>query len=330
MKSQHSAASAEERNARIAVTIFPLLVLGGGAVALMIPTAFTGLAPAINPLLGVIMFGMGLTLTPPDFAMIARRPIPVVIGVVAQFVVMPLLGLLVVSVLGLPAALAAGVILVGCCPGGTASNVVSYLAKGDVALSVAMTTVSTLLAPLLTPLLTLWLAGQYLPVDAGAMAWSIVQIVLIPVALGLAARLLLPRLVAAALPVLPWISVVAITLVVMAVVGLSAEAIFSAGLLVLLAVVLHNGLGYALGYGAARVFKLPIPSRRTTAIEVGMQNSGLAAGLARTHMTPESALPAAIFSVWHNVSGALLAAYWRRRGAAGETQRPAPETNLAS
>ncbi|SDI57068.1 bile acid:Na+ symporter, BASS family [Arthrobacter subterraneus] len=311
-----SAASAEERNARVAVTIFPLLILGGGAIALFMPTAFTGLAPAINPLLGVIMFGMGLTLTPPDFAVIAKRPIPVVIGVVAQYLVMPLLGLLVASVLGLPAALAAGVILVGCCPGGTASNVVSYLAKGDVALSVAMTTVSTLLAPVLTPLLTLWLAGQYLPVDAGSMAWSIVQIVLIPVALGLAARLLLPGLVAKALPVLPWISVVAITLVVMAVVGLSAEAIFSAGLLVLLAVVLHNGLGYAVGYGAARLFKLPVRARRTTSVEVGMQNSGLAAGLARTHMTPEAALPAAIFSVWHNVSGALLAAYWRRRGLA--------------
>ncbi|GAB3542117.1 bile acid:sodium symporter family protein [Arthrobacter tecti] len=329
MDSQRPAVSSEERNARIAVTLFPLLVLGGGAVALLMPTAFTGLAPAINPLLGVIMFGMGLTLTPPDFALIARRPIPVVIGVVAQFLVMPLLGLLVASVLGLPAALAAGVILVGCCPGGTASNVVSYLAKGDVALSVAMTTVSTLLAPIFTPLLTLWLAGQYLPVDAGSMAWSIVQIVLIPVALGLAARLLLPRLVAAALPVLPWISVSAITLVVMAVVGLSADAIFSAGLLVLLAVILHNGLGYALGYTAARLFKLPVPARRTTAVEVGMQNSGLAAGLARTHMTPESALPAAIFSVWHNVSGALLAAYWRRRGPADEVQ-PAHEAGVAS
>lgn len=313
MNSQHPAATVEDRNARIAVTIFPLLVLGGGAIALFMPTAFTGLAPAINPLLGVIMFGMGLTLTPPDFAVVAKRPIPVVIGIVAQYVMMPLLGLLVASVLGLPAALAAGVILVGCCPGGTASNVVSYLAKGDVALSVAMTTVSTLLAPVLTPLLTLWLAGQYLPVDAGSMAWSIVQIVLIPVALGLVVRLLLPRLVAVALPVLPWISVVAITLVVMAVVGLSADAIFSAGLLVLLAVVLHNGLGYALGYTAARLFKLPIRARRTTAVEVGMQNSGLAAALATVHFAPLAALPAALFSVWHNISGSAVASWWARR-----------------
>ena len=148
-----AASAAEERSARVAVTLFPVLILAGGAVALAAPTAFTGLAVWINPLLGIIMFGMGLTLTPPDFAVIAKRPVPVVIGVVAQYAIMPFLGWLVAAALGLPPALAAGVILVGCCPGGTASNVVSYLAKGDVALSVAMTTVSTLLAPLLTPVL---------------------------------------------------------------------------------------------------------------------------------------------------------------------------------
>ncbi|MFD5276989.1 bile acid:sodium symporter family protein [Pseudarthrobacter sp. NPDC058362] len=319
------ASGAEERNARIAVTLFPLLILAGGAIALASPSSFTGLAPWISPLLGVIMFGMGLTLTPPDFAIIAKRPVPVVIGVVAQYAVMPFLGWLIAAALGLPPALAAGVILVGCCPGGTASNVVSYLAKGDVALSVAMTTVSTLIAPLLTPVLALWLAGQYMPVDAGAMAWSIAQIVLFPVLFGLVIRRFAPGLVTKALPALPWISVLAITLVVTAVVAGSAKAIFAAGLLVLAAVVLHNGLGYALGYGAARLFRLPVPSRRTTAIEVGMQNSGLAAGLASQYLTPEAALPGAIFSVWHNISGAVLAAYWRRRGAQAErTGEPAP------
>ncbi|MDQ0870212.1 BASS family bile acid:Na+ symporter [Arthrobacter sp. V1I9] len=324
-KSSTTASAAEERSARVAVTLFPILILAGGAIALAMPTAFTGLAPWITPLLGVIMFGMGLTLTPPDFAIIAKRPVPVVIGVVAQYVIMPLLGWLVAAALGLPPALAAGVILVGCCPGGTASNVVSYLAKGDVALSVAMTSVSTLLAPLLTPVLALWLAGQYMPVDAGSMAWSIVQVVLIPVLLGLVLRVFLPRLVTKALPALPWISVLAITLVVVAVVAGSAKAIFTAGLLVLAAVILHNGLGYALGYGAARLFKLPIPARRTTAIEVGMQNSGLAAALSRQYLTPESALPAAIFSVWHNVSGAVLAAYWRRRSTpAARPGEPVP------
>lgn len=307
--------AAEERSARIAVTLFPLLILAGGLVAVLTPDTFTGLGPLVNPLLGVIMFGMGLTLRPVDFALIARRPLPVVIGVVAQFVIMPSIGWAVSMALGLPPALAAGVILVGCCPGGTASNVVSYLARGDVALSVAMTSVSTILAPLLTPLLTLWLAGRYMPVDAAGIGLSILQIVLVPVIVGLAVRFFLPRAVERLLPALPWISVAAITVVVIAVVAGSASIIFSAGLLVLAAVILHNGLGLALGYGAARLFGLPTAARRTTAIEVGMQNSGLAAGLARTYLTPEAALPAAIFSIWHNVSGAALAAYWRRRDA---------------
>jgi bile acid:Na+ symporter, BASS family len=189
---------------------------------------------------------------------------------------------------------------------------VTYLAKGNVALSVTMTSVSTLLAPVFTPLLTLWLAGQYMPVDAGAMALSIVQIVLIPVVLGLAARTFIPGLVDRVIPALPWVSVLAITFVVIAVVAGSAEAIFSAGLLILLAVVLHNAGGYLLGYGAAKLFRLPVPSRRTMAVEVGMQNSGLAAGLAKTYFAPEAALPGAVFSVWHNVSGAIVAAFWRR------------------
>ena len=304
--------SAEERSARVAVTLFPLLILAGGALALFFPSPFTGLAAFINPALMLIMFGMGLTLTLPDFALVVRQPLPVLLGVVAQYVIMPLLGLGISLLLQLPPALAAGVILVGCAPGGTASNVVTYLAKGNVALSVTMTCVSTLLAPVFTPLLTLWLAGQYMPVDAGAMALSIVQIVLIPVVLGLAARTFIPGLVDRVIPALPWVSVLAITFVVTAVVAGSAEAIFSAGLLILLAVVLHNAGGYLLGYGAAKLFRLPVPSRRTMAVEVGMQNSGLAAGLAKTYFAPEAALPGAVFSVWHNVSGAIVAAFWRR------------------
>ncbi|CEA07391.1 Sodium Bile acid symporter family protein [Arthrobacter saudimassiliensis] len=320
-----TARHAEERSARVAVTLFPLLILAGGAVALFFPEPFTGLSPFINPGLMLIMFGMGLTLTLPDFGLVVRQPLPVLLGVVAQYVIMPLLGWGISAALGLPPALAAGVILVGCAPGGTASNVVTYLARGNVALSVAMTSVSTLLAPLFTPLLTLWLAGQYLPVDPASMALSIVQIVLVPVILGLAVRALAPRLVDRVLPALPWVSVAAITFVVIAVVAGSAEAIFSAGLLILLAVILHNGLGYALGYGAAKAFRLPVPSRRTMAVEVGMQNSGLAAGLAKTYFAPEAALPGAVFSVWHNVSGALMAAIWRRSGAAADqVEEPAP------
>lgn len=305
--------AAEERSARIAVTVFPLLIVAGGVIALFFPQPFTGLSAYINPGLMLIMFGMGLTLTLPDFGMVVRQPLPVLLGVVAQFVIMPLLGLGIAWALNLSPELAAGLILVGCAPGGTASNVVTYLARGNVALSVAMTSVSTLLAPLLTPLLALWLAGRYMAVDAGSMAWSIVQIVLIPVVLGLVIRYLMPRLVDRILPVLPWVSVLAITFVVIAVVSGSAQAIFTAGWLILLAVVLHNALGLGLGYGAAKLFRQPIPSRRTMAIEVGMQNSGLAAGLAKQYFAPEAALPAAVFSVWHNVSGALMAAIWQRR-----------------
>ncbi|MBE8526030.1 bile acid:sodium symporter family protein [Amycolatopsis sp. H6(2020)] len=305
--------AAEERSARRAVTVFPLLILGAGVLGFLAPGAFAVWSPAISPLLGVIMFGMGLTLTWPDFALIARRPVPVLIGVIAQFLIMPLLGAGIAAALQLPPALAAGVILVGCCPGGTASNVVSYLARGDVALSVAMTSVSTLIAPFLTPLLCLWLAGEYMSVNGTAMMVSILQVVLIPVLAGLLVRWLLPRLVLAITPALPWISVAAISVIVAIVVAGSAGAIVSAGALVLLAVVLHNGLGYLLGYAAAEALRLPVPSRRTTAIEVGMQNSGLATSLAKTYLTPEAALPGAVFSVWHNVSGALLAAVLRRR-----------------
>lgn len=310
------AKKSEERNALYAVTIFPLLILAAGVLGFLLPGAFAGFAGWVNPLLGIIMFGMGLTLTAPDFALVVKNPVPVVIGVVAQFVIMPLLGFLVSWALQLPPELAVGVILVGCCPGGTASNVVSYLAKGDVALSVAMTSISTLIAPFLTPLLAVWLVGERMDVSGTDMMLSILEVVLIPVVLGLVVRGLLPRVVVAVTPALPWISVAAISVIVAIVVAGSAAAIVSAGLLVLLAVVLHNGLGYLLGYGAATLFRVPVSARRTTAIEVGMQNSGLATSLARTYFTPEAALPGAVFSVWHNVSGALLAAFLRRRSAA--------------
>src|SRR5699024_5256916 len=247
------------------------------------------------------------------------------------FVIMPLVGLGLSVALQLPAELAAGVILVGCAPGGTSSNVITYLSRADTALSVTMTSISTLLAPLLTPLLTLLLAGQYMEASAGDMALTIVKIVLLPVVGGLVVRLLLSRLVDRVLPALPWVSVIAISLVVAAVVANSAEQIVSAGLLVLLAVVLHNGLGYLLGYGAGRLLRQPVRSARTISIEVGMQNSGLAAGLAAQYFSPVAALPGAVFSIWHNLSGAVLAAIYRRTargsgpgpaGASAATLRP--------
>ncbi|MFE2675208.1 bile acid:sodium symporter family protein, partial [Streptomyces hygroscopicus] len=321
---QASAASSEsapaDRTARRAVTVFPILVLAAGAAGLSTPSTFNGWAPDVPYLLGVIMFCMGLTMTPQDFSGVVKRPWAVALGLVAHYVIMPGLGWLIANALGLSPQLAAGVILVGCAPSGTASNVVTYLARGDVALSVSVATVSTVLAPLVTPPLTLLLAGEFLPVDAGSMVTDILKTVLLPVLAGLVVRLFAGRYLHRVLGLLPWLSAVTIGVIVAVVVAASADAIKSAAALVLLAVVLHNGLGLALGYGAGKVARLGAPASRAMAFEVGMQNSGLAASLAAAHFSPLAALPAAVFSVWHNVSGALVAAWMsyraRRRPAA--------------
>ena len=314
---------AEDRSARTAVTVFPVLILAAFAIALLVPAQLSPLSAGTNYALGIIMFGMGLTLTPPDFALVVKRPLPVLVGVVAQFVIMPTLAWVLAKAFQLDPMLAAGVILVGCAPGGTSSNVISYLARGDVALSVTMTSISTLLAPLMTPLLTQWLAGQYMPVDAGSMAMSIVRMVLVPVVGGLVVRVLFGRFVERILPAMPWISVLGICYVVLAVVSKSATTIMSAGLLVLLVVACHNVLGYLLGYGAGRILGRDARVCRTISIEVGMQNSGLAATLAGTYFSPEAALPGAVFSTWHNLSGAVLAAVYRRRDDAPAPAAPA-------
>ncbi|RCV49555.1 Bile acid:sodium symporter [Marinitenerispora sediminis] len=305
---------------------FAVLILLGAAAGLAAPAQAALLTPYVAVLLGVIMFGMGLTLRASDFAIVVRRPQAVLIGVAAQFAVMPLAGYAVGHLLQLPPLLLVGMILVGAAPGGTASNVIVYLARGDVALSVAMTSISTLLAPLLTPLLVLWLAGSTLPVDAGALLVSILQVVLLPVVAGLLVRAVARRLVERLLPVLPLVSVGGIVLVVAAVVGGNADAVLSTGPLLALAVVLHNGAGLLLGYWAARLGRLPESARRAVSVEVGMQNSGLAATLATVHFAPLAALPAALFSVWHNMSGALVAAYWARRGHPVPAAAAAEET----
>lgn len=303
--------AAQDRQAFIAALGFPVLVIIGGVIGYFAPNTAASFAPQVTPLLGIVMFGMGLTLKPVDFALVARRPLPVLIGVVAQFVIMPMVALAVVAIMDLPEAVAAGVILVGCAPGGTSSNVVSYLARGDVALSVTMTSISTLLAPVFTPLLTLWLAGEYMPVSASSMAWSIVKVVLIPVVAGILIGMLAPRVVARINSALPWISVAAISAIVCIVVGGAHDTIASAGALVFAAVIIHNGCGYGLGYLAGLITRQPVAARRTMAVEVGMQNSGLATSLASTYMNPLAALPGAVFSVWHNLSGAVLAAICR-------------------
>ncbi|WP_156761048.1 bile acid:sodium symporter family protein [Microbacterium karelineae] len=320
-----SPAPAVDRAARLAVTLFPVLVLVAAVIGFFAPGAVVPLAPSIPWLLGIVMFGMGLTLTLPDFTRIAKRPWIVAIGVALQFIVMPLAAWAIAVALQLPAELAAGLILVGCAPGGTASNVVTYLSRGDTALSVTVTACSTLLAPVLTPLLTLWLAGQFLDVPFSAMMLSVVQTVLVPVIAGILVRILLRRWIERVQPVLPWVSTIAIALIVAIVVGASAERIIEAGLIVFLAVVLHNGFGLLLGYGAASAMRMTQRERRAIAVEVGMQNSGLAASLAAAHFSPLAALPAAVFSVWHNLSGAVFAMALGRRPIT-DADRPEAQT----
>lgn len=291
---------------------FAVWVLLFAILAFFSPDHFRWIAPYIVPLLGIIMFGMGLTLSKNDFAEVFKRPGTVMIGVLGQFVIMPGLAWLLSTALQLPPEIAVGVILVGCCPGGTASNVMAFLARGDVALSVAITSVTTLLAPVVTPALIYLLASQWLEVSAAAMFWSIVQVVVLPIILGLIAQSLLKEKVKACVDVLPLVSVIAIVAIVAAVVAGSQQKIATSGLLIFTVVVLHNGLGLLLGYWLAKLSGLSVAQRKTLSIEVGMQNSGLGVALASAHFSPLAAVPSAIFSVWHNISGPLVATLFQR------------------
>jgi len=298
---------------RLAGRYFALCVLAGAVCGWMAPGAFVWVKPNIALLLGVIMFGMGMTLEVEDFQLILVRPRDVMAGVVAQYSVMPLLAFGLAKALALPPELAVGVILVGACPGGTASNVVTFLARGDVALSVTMTSIATLLAPVLTPLLTLWLAQAWVPVSAAALFLSIIKMVIVPVGLGLLAHRYWRGLVHGLLPVLPLLSVAAIVLIVAYVFGANAQRMAASGMVTAIAVVIHNGCGLALGYGLARRLGMAEARRRAVCLEVGMQNSGLAVALAAAHFDPAAAVPGALFSVWHNISGPALATRWARR-----------------
>jgi len=291
---------------------FALWVLLFAVLAFLAPQWFRPLAPAIVPMLGIVMFGMGLTLKLEDFAEVARHPWRVCLGVVAHFIIMPGVAWLLCQLLHLPPEIAVGVILVGCCPSGTASNVMTWLARGDLALSVAIAAVTTLLAPLLTPALIWLLASAWLPVSFAELFWSILQVVLLPIALGVVAQRLFGARVGKVVEVLPLVSVVCIVVIVAAVVAASQAKIAESGLLIMAVVILHNGFGFLLGYLAGRVFGLPLAQRKSLALEVGMQNSGLGAALASAHFSPLAAVPSALFSVWHNISGATLSSWFRR------------------
>ena len=294
-----------------------IIVLLIAALALFVPASCTWIQTSwVNPLLMLVMFGMGLTLSVKDFAIVLKRPWEILAGTLAQFTIMPALAWLLCKVFQLDAGLMAGVILVGTCPGGTSSNVMTFMSGGDVALSVGMTSVNTLLAPFLTPLLTWLLLQTTVTVDTGAMFLSILQVVLIPIALGLILNALLGKKLQPVRDLLPTISVVAITLIVATVVSHNASRILTTGAVVFAVVILHNLLGYLCGYGLAVLLHMPMSKKKALSIEIGMQNSGLATSLAGS-VFPDLAMatvPGAIFSVWHNISGAVLANWFSRRG----------------
>ena len=293
-----------------------ILVLAAAVLALIFPSMLQQIRPTvINYLLGVVMFGMGLTLNLQDFKIVFSRPKDVMIGCLAQFTVMPLLAWVLVRVFQLDEALALGVVLVGCCPGGTASNVITYLAKGDLALSVGMTGVSTLLAPFMTPFLTWALAGKSVNVDVVGMLLSILWVVILPIVVGLVVKWIWPKFTEQATDYLPAFSSVAIAFIVSIVIAANANKLMAGGLMIVMVVILHNLGGLSLGYLIGQLLGLSDPKRRAISIEVGMQNSGLASSLATIHFAayPLATIPGAIFSVWHNISGALVARIFTSR-----------------
>lgn len=287
-----------------------IIVLIVAALSLFFPKSVSFIKTSyVNYLLMIVMFGMGLTLKFADFKVVFTRPKDIIIGAVAQFTIMPLLAFLLSMIFKLPTELAVGVILVGTCPGGTSSNVMTYLAKGDVALSVGMTSVSTILAPFATPLLTLLYAGQRVNVNAVNMFISIVQVVIIPIGLGFIINRFFHKFTSHIKEILPLISVLAIVSIVAAIVSANSSRLMQVGYLIIIVVALHNCLGYLLGFIIGKLLRLDNSKCKAISIEVGMQNSGLATSLAATHFAsmPLATVPGAIFSVWHNISGSIVA-----------------------
>ena len=292
-----------------------IIVLVIAAVALLLPKSCLWIQTTwVNYLLMLVMFGMGLTMKISDFAIVFSRPKDVIIGCLAQFVIMPALAFMLGKVFGLSDELLVGVVLVGTCPGGTSSNVITFLSKGDTAMSIGMTSVNTLLAPFLTPALTYLYLRTSVNVDIKAMFISIIQVVIIPIGLGVLINKLFGKYTEKVRDALPSVSVLAICLIVAAVVSHNSEKILSTGAIIFVIVILHNLLGYLCGYLIGLLFRMDMSRKKAVSIEIGMQNSGLATSLAGTAF-PDMAMatvPGAIFSVWHNISGAILAGVFRR------------------
>ncbi len=296
-----------------ASTLFPLAAIAVSIFSYLYPALLAPLENYIVPLLGIVMLGMGMTLRFENFVEVCNRPKVIAIGVSLQFLLMPLFAFVVGTVLGLEGILLAGLVLVGACPGGTASNVICYLARGDVALSITLTTVSTILAVFLTPLLSWIYIGHRVPVPVFDMMIDIARIILLPVAIGVLINHYFGRHLHVIKKVFPAVSAIAIILIIGIIVALTQPQFHLVALPVIAAVVWHNLFGLIAGYYVTRLFGFDARICRTIAIEVGMQNSGLGVALAKNYFSVMAALPGAIFSIWHNISGAILAGYWTRK-----------------
>ncbi|OJF76119.1 MAG: sodium transporter [Treponema sp. CETP13] len=289
-----------------------IFVIAIAVIAYFVPSLFTWVKGNTQTIIiGLIMLTMGISLTTKDFEILAKRPLDILIGCLAQYTVMPFLAYLITKALHLPTAISVGLILVGCCPGGVSSNIMSFLCKGDVAFSVGMTAVSTLLAPILTPALMLLLAGQSVEMNAIGMFISIVEVTIVPIAVGFLLNKFLgnnKRFVQLK-SVTPGLSVIGLALIVGGVIAVAGDKFFSAGLLIFAAICIHNILGYSLGYVIGKLFGMSEAKKRTISIEVGMQNAGLATNLASAHFAayPMAAVSSAVACVWHSISGTLLA-----------------------
>ena len=294
-------------------TLFPLWAILLSGAAFFFNEPFSSLASWIIPLLAGVMFTMGLTLKAADFKRILEDPRPILVGVSLQFILMPLLAVVLAKMFGLSNQLTAGLVLVGCCAGGTASNVISYLARADLALSISMTVCSTLVGVVATPLLTGFYLATTINVDTIGMLVSIIQIVLIPVLAGITLSHFFPELIRPLTPALPALSILIILTIIAIVVALNSDSLLEVGALTLVAVVLHNLGGMCGGFYLSRLMGFDTRQSHTIAIEVGMQNSGLGVALALEFFSATAALPGALFSVWHNISGSLLASQWSRK-----------------
>ena len=300
--------------------LFPVWVVVFAVWAFVSPDGFKPYGAYISYLLGIIMLGMGLTMSLDDFKLVFSRPKDVAYGILLRYLIMPFVAFTVAKLLGLSPALAAGLILVGCCPSGTASNVMTFLSKGDTALSVTVSSFNTVLAPLLTPYIFLLLAGTLIPIKAEALLMDILKIVLFPVGLGILLRIIASGLVTKLLKLIPLVSVAAIIAIIAIVVALSAAKLATVAVIAFAAVVLHNAIGLSLGYGASRTLGMTRKKAKAISFEIGMENSGLAVALAIAHLDPVAAIPGAIFSVWHNLTGSLLAGYWGSKADKEEIQ----------